>query len=505
MSAPASTPHPRPAPVHPRTPLMHRNRTAAALAVLLTAAACAPHAPASAPAPATRTGGVPFPVELRAAIDSVANAAVAAGELPGLAVGVWAEGRPVHVRGYGLAVVDGAVAVTDSTAFRIGSIAKQMTAAAVLRLEEQGRLSLSDPVARHVPGVPSHWEGVTLGHLLTHTGGVPSYTDQAEWQRGFGDTLTVDELIGMVRDLPLDFEPGTRWAYSNTGYLLLGPVIERVSGRTYARYVAEELTGPLGLRETGACREGAPGAATGYRPGPDGFVPAASNQVGGPFADGDLCASVRDLLRWTEALAEGRVVSPATYRRMTTRARLDDGREVHYGYGFDLLHLDGVGPVAEHGGGVPGFRAHLAHYPGQGVTIAVLTNRGTNTAQVVKETIARRLFVELLPAVVHRELPAGRISVYAGTYDLYLPSAGLGPFAIRVFGRDGQLLAEAEGTEFPLLWQGEHAFVDGVEAGLGLTFEVENGRAVRLVMERSGLSFEGALQEKGTTGATTPD
>jgi D-alanyl-D-alanine carboxypeptidase len=450
---------------------------------------------ATASIPGAQNGEHDLPAAVVSEIDSTVRAFVDNGDLPALAAGVWAKGRPIYMRGHGMAHIDAAVAASESTPFRIGSIAKQMTAAAVMRLEAQGRLSLSDPISRFIDDAPAHWEPVTLHHLLTHTGGMPSYTDRQEWRERHSEKLSVDDLIAIFRDLPLTFEPGTSWAYSNSGYLLLGPVIERASGRSYSEYVTEELAAPLGLRETGPCDERRAGMAVGYRPGAEGFIPAASNQIGGPFADGDLCSSVRDLLRWTNALSEGRVVSAESWSRMTSRARLDDGREIHYGYGFDLLHLEGVGEVVEHGGGVPGFRSHLAYYPEQDVAIVVLTNRGTDTAQMVKEAIARHLFADLLPRTVDLALPPGQIAVYVGSYDLYLAPSNQGPFTMGIFEREGRMFAEVEKNEIPLLWQGQHEFVDGLELGLRLRFEVEGGRAVKLISERSGLKFEGTRLE----------
>jgi D-alanyl-D-alanine carboxypeptidase len=481
---------------------MHRFRSGAAVAALLVGGACVPQAPASSAAPEfsaspPTAGTEPMEVvgDLQSAIDSIANATVDGGELPGISVGVWAGGKLVHLRGYGLAVLEGAAAATDSTAFRIGSIAKQITAAAVLRLEEQGRISVSDPISRYLADAPAHWEAVTIHHLLTHTSGIPSYTELEEWRSRSSEHLTIDQLIGFIRELPLEFEPGAGWVYNNSGYLLLGPVIERVSGLTYTQYIAEELATPLGLRETGGCGEQDPGTAVGYRPGPDGFVPAAGNQLGGTFADGDLCSSARDLLRWTAALAEGRIVRPATYTRMTTRGMLSDGREFPYGYGFQLLHHEGAGRVVEHGGGVPGFVSSLAYYPEQDVIIAVLTNRGTNTAPLVKEAIARHVFADLRPPVLDIELPAERISTYTGSYELYLSPSNIGPFPARIVERDGKILARVEEMEIPLLWQGRHEFVDGLDLGLRLSFEVEDARAVKLVMQRSGMNFEGERRQ----------
>jgi D-alanyl-D-alanine carboxypeptidase len=456
--------------------------------VCLLALACAPGLPPSA-APAA--AGPALAPEVLSAVDSIARAAVSGGQVAGMAVAVSSGGRQVFGRGYGVLRVEDGAPVTDSTVFRIGSIAKQMTAGAIMRLEEEGRLSLSDPVGRYLVHAPAHWEAATIRHLLTHTSGIPSYTDLDEFWAVATEHLPAERRIGMVRDLPLSFEPGSRWAYSNTGYLLLGEILERVDGRPYGRYVQEELLAPLGLRETGACSEADPRMAQGYRPGAEVLVPARTNQVGGPFADGDLCSSVRDLLRWTDALASGRVVRPGTYQRMITRARLDDGTEVHYGFGFDVMHLDGVGRIIEHGGGVPGFIGHLAYYPERGVAVAVLTNTFSPTAQTAKRGMERAIFASLLPAVMDLEVPVERLAVYEGTYELYLPGANMGPFPMRIFALDGRLMAEADQTSIPLRWQGGHEFVDGAEAGLRLIFEVVDGRALRLVVQRSGVEFSG--------------
>jgi D-alanyl-D-alanine carboxypeptidase len=452
-------------------------------------------APAQVGTPAPRSAEAAAAPEVLAAIDSIALAAVQGGEVAGISVGVAAGGRPIHTRSYGLAVVEDASPASDSTVFRIGSIAKQITAAAVLRLEEEGRLSLEDPIAPHLTDTPRHWKAVTIRQLLNHTSGISSYTDLDEhWDRAT-EHMPVEERVGMVRDLPLVFAPGTRWAYNNTGYLLLGQIIENLSGRPYGQYVEQEFVAPLGLRETFACSEADPRMARGYRRGPEGFAAARSNQIGGPFADGDICSSVRDLLRWTTALASGRVVRPETFRRMITRGRLDGGGEIHYGYGFDVMHLDGVGLVAEHGGGVPGFISHLAFYPEQDVIIVVLTNTFEKTAPMAKKAIERVLFASLLPAVLDVELPAERATIYEGTYELNLPGANLGPLPMRIVAADGRLMAEADQVSIPLRWQGGHEFADGGEAGLHMIFEVVDGRAVKLVVQRSGLEFEGSRVE----------
>jgi D-alanyl-D-alanine carboxypeptidase len=478
-----------------RMPARRRYRLSAVAACMLAAAGCAPAAmtpaaPTGPAAPAAAAVAWAPATAALTAVDSIVRAAVEGGDVAGISAGIAAGGRVVHLVGHGLASQETGVAASDSTVYRIGSIAKQMTAAAVLRLEQEGRLSVSDPIERFLPDVPPQWAGVTLHHLLTHTSGIPSYTNVREFWDRATERLSVSDRLAYVTRLPLDFEPGSRWAYSNTGYLLLGPIIERASGVTYAHYV-KQLLAPVGLRETGACGDDDPRLAIGYVRRGAALEPALSNQVGDTFADGDLCSSVRDLLRWSGALASGAVIPQASYHRMVTRARLNDGREVHYGYGVDIMALDGVGPVVEHGGGVPGFRSHLAYYPEHDVAIVVLTNTAEPAAHLAKRAMERQVFAALLPEVVALELPAERAAQYEGTFNLYLRSADMGPFPMRVLVSDGRLVAVADGAEVPLLWQGGHEFADGMNEGLRLHFEVVDGRATRLTVTRAGLEFVG--------------
>ncbi|TVP53823.1 MAG: class A beta-lactamase-related serine hydrolase, partial [Gemmatimonadales bacterium] len=190
------------------------------------------------------------------ALDSLGQATVDSGRSVGLGLGVFHAGEPVFSEGFGWADLEHRVPVTDSTVFRIGSVTKQFTAAAILRLAEEGALSLDDELTRFLPDYPTGDHPITVRHLLNHTSGIPNYTALgAAWLSGITLDRSHDEMLALFQDEPLDFEPGQRFAYSNSGYYLLGMVIEEVTGRPYDEFMEEDIFEPLGLRDTSYCWE----------------------------------------------------------------------------------------------------------------------------------------------------------------------------------------------------------------------------------------------------------
>lgn len=293
---------------------------------------------------------------------------------PGVSVAVIRGGRDTLVyRGYGLADVENDVPATPRTVYRIGSISKQFTAALILRLAEENRLSLDDSIHRYVVGLPEAWLGVRIRHLLNHTAGVPGF--ERHWYlRGIREeALTPDSVIRLVRDEPLEFAPGMDWKYSNLGYTLLGMTIERVTGERYADALESRILRPLGLKETRYCYL-APlirHRASGYQQRDTGVVNADYTSMTAPFAAGALCSTVGDLAAWNRALAGGRVVSAASWRRMTTPDSA--ARASSYGYGVVVMEVAGR-RVIRHNGGIQGFRADNAYVPGDSLSVTVLTN-----------------------------------------------------------------------------------------------------------------------------------
>lgn len=387
----------------------------------------------------------------RPAVDREAVAKFAQDELaklypsdgPGAAVLIRLGGEDLLRRGYGLANLDLGVPVSPDHLFEIGSVTKQFTAAAILRLAEAGRLSLDDPIGRFLPDFPTGEATVTLAHLLHHTSGVPSYTEMEEWMPRWREDMTLDTLIGLFRGKPLEFAPGSNWNYSNSGYVLLGAVIEKVSGKSYEAYVEEELLAPLGLARTryGHQEELAPGRVNGYQKGRDGWQNAPYLSLSQPYAAGSLMSTVDDLARWAEALERGEVVSAAWRDRMFTPAVLAGGEQAgvdtRYGLGIGVGRLGGLA-VHEHGGGIHGFVSSLLSMPELDLVIVVLAN---NTAAGSPSELSRRIAAvaagqDGAPTPV--SLPAEQLDEYTGVYRV--PDGGAAPEQRRFVSREGDSL-----------------------------------------------------------------
>lgn len=426
--------------------------------------------------------------ELVQALDSLGRHTVESGSAVGLGLGVYRDGEPVLSNGYGEADAENGVAATDSTVFRIGSVTKQFTAAAVLRLEEEGALSRDDELTDFLPEYPVRGREVTLHHLLTHTSGIPNYTDLERWQEKWSLELSHEEMLELFQEEPFDFEPGEEFAYSNSGYFLLGLVVEEASGMDYDAYLEETFFEPLELRDTRYCWHEPliPRRARGYtRAGEEGDVRNAPYiDMGQPYAAGALCSSVRDLARWSEALHGGEVLSPDAYERMTTAVDMPEGARMEYGYGVVLSELQDARRI-QHGGGIPGFNAQLAHYPAEDLTVVALANLNGPAADEVAEAAARLALGLEEPEVADEALSTEERRRYVGTYDLEV-------MEIEVFEEDGELVAQGEGQpSFPLLYQGDHEFRASFDTSVRLVFTVEEERAESVVLHQGGMEFEG--------------
>lgn len=326
-------------------------------------------------------------------VDALARDAVASG-VPGLSVVILKGSSVWYAKGFGLADRERDIPATPLTPYQIGSITKQMTAAAIMRLEEQGRLRVEDSVRDYVPELDTRGRTITLHHLLTHTSGIANYTDLLT---DAYVPMSEDEVIALINSRPLDFEPGTSWSYSNGGYYVLGLVIERVSGMTYPELLRRQLFEPLGLKETTYC---------GYDPlraPPSGYyrdagvtVPVAAIDMSLVFAAGGVCSTAVDLVRWSRALVSGRVVSPASYETMITPVRLSNGTTVEYGYG--LVPAEYLGrKLVFHDGAVPGFTTSAMYFPEDDLTIVVLTNL-TDPFRNVPVNLSLKIALELFTA-----------------------------------------------------------------------------------------------------------
>ena len=387
-------------------------------------------------------------------VDSIANAAIAEKRTAGVSVAVVKNGRTIVAKGYGFADLENDVPATAATVYRIGSVTKQFTSAAIMRLMEQGKLSLDDTLQKFFPNFPAQGNRVTVRHLLNHTSGIRSYTSLGpRWARVIRLDLAPDSMVALFANEPFDFKPGDAYRYNNSGYFLLGMIIEKLSGKTYAQYVKDEFFTPLGLESTIYCDQ-APlikRRAQGYATQPGGgFINAEPLSMTQPYAAGSLCSTVTDLVKWTEALSSGKVVSPASYKLMTTPVSLNDGKPMAYGFGLGTGLLGGHRQVS-HNGGINGFVSELHHYPDDSLITVVLTNTGALTAIELERRIARRaLGIKDLPAVA---IDAAALQRLVGEYTI-------GTARVRIFVEGGRLRAESPGAPaFGLKHVGNERFV----------------------------------------------
>lgn len=296
-----------------------------------------------------------------------------AADQPGTVVLVAKDGKILFRKAYGLASVELEAPMQPGMVFRIGSITKQVTAAAVLKLMEEGKVDLEAPIARYVDELPKAWEAVTVEQLLQHTGGIPTHKAAQNYKARMREDMTPAEILkAFAVDQPLEFEPDTKYRYTDTGYILLGMLIEKVSGQTYADFVQKRFFEPLGLKHMryGSETELIPGLVPGYTKGPK---PCAYRSTTQAFASGGLVSDADDVARWLLALYEGKVLKPESLGRMMAPLKLKDGKEVGYGHGIGFRPL-GKARLAGHAGGVPGFKSWAEADPATRTLVIILNN-----------------------------------------------------------------------------------------------------------------------------------
>jgi CubicO group peptidase (beta-lactamase class C family) len=445
-------------------------------------------------AQASRNAAVSRDVIARAT-DSLANAAIKNGPLAALSIAVVRGRDTIVMKGYGFADMENEVPATAQTIYRIGSVTKQFTSAAIMRLVEEGKLSLDDDVTKYVPNAPVQGRRVPVRLLLNHTSGIPSYTDIGPvFGRHIRTDLTRDSLLALVRSDSLQFEPGRHFYYNNTGYYLLGMIIEKVTGKKYGDYLNETFFTPNNLSSTMYCSVSPiiKKRAQGYDRTPGGLVNAAYISMDLPYAAGSLCSSVGDLVAWTRLLHSGKIVNATSFQAMTTPVKLPVPRPMSYGFGLVSDTL-GSHRRIQHGGGINGFISSLAHYPNDSLTIVVLANTSPAPSDQLADDIARIAFgmPARTPPARPADLPiaAEEFARLAGNYRLGWPDGKRRP--TRVYQENGQLMIQIEGQPaIKLMKQADpNTFVITGQPGR-VRFDVANGTVTGFVIERGARSLE---------------
>ena len=331
-----------------------------------------------------------------AAMDRVAAAAVAKGESPGLQVAVFKDGKAVLVKGYGSANLEQGVRISNDSILRVGSVTKQFTAAALLQLAEDGKLSTQDKLSKYYPDFP-RGNDITLEQMLHHTSGIHSYTSDPSFEKEGMVHRSTEEMVEYIAKLPKtqDFEPGTDWSYSNSAFFILGGVIEKVSGEPLAKVFKTRLFEPAGMTHSALDDETeiVIGRVRGYSgAGPGKFTNAPFISMSIPGAAGSIRSTATDLAKWNAALYGGKILKPASLAAMLAPGKLNSGEtsgtamskmmaaagapskgHSEYGYALFLSEVDGHRKI-DHGGGIYGFSASLSEFPDDHATVVVLSN-----------------------------------------------------------------------------------------------------------------------------------
>jgi D-alanyl-D-alanine carboxypeptidase len=311
-------------------------------------------------------------VDLGVRIDKVLASSYKA-DAPGITIIVVKDGNTLLRKGYGLADIAQRRPLMPDAVLHIASLTKQFTSTAILMLVDDGKINLGDDITLYLPDYPTKGKRITIEHLLTHSSGIVSYTSKGDTR--LATEIPVQQMIDSFKNDPLEFEPGSDYKYNNSGYYLLGAIIEKVSGKTYDKFVEQRIFVPLGMTHTAYAGHERIKAehALGYTSSPKGYIPSAPIIASGPYAAGALVSTVDDLARWDAAVSSGKLLKAATWQRAFTPYILSTGKTTAYGYGWGLGGFRGT-KMVWHDGGIDGFNSFAMRLPSEKVYVAVLSN-----------------------------------------------------------------------------------------------------------------------------------
>jgi len=354
-------------------------------------------------------------------------------------------------------------------------------------MQQDGKLNINDPVSKYLSDAPKAWEKITLANLLGHTSGIPNFTSFKEFDAWAASAHTWEEEYAFFKDKPLDFEPGTKYEYSNSNYEVLGGILEKVSGKKYGDLLHERIFSPLGMNDSGLDNDELilPQRAEGYMPGPKGLMVARSESMTVPFSAGSIYSTTGDLLKWEHGLFGGKVLSSDSLKAMTTPGKGD------YGLGVIVSNRDGV-KVVEHGGGIEGFSSNLMYVPEQRICVVVLANvNGPAPGQMGEQLLDVALGKAVVLNSERKPVPITQTesAKFIGVYDL-TPT-----FAITIAQAGDGLTAQGPGQPaIPIMYQGikdGHArfFITIGEGGAEIEFVPDpTGSIQSLILHEDGVN-----------------
>ncbi|MGE0129809.1 MAG: serine hydrolase [Blastocatellales bacterium] len=391
------------------------------------------------------------------------------------------DGKVIFSKGYGMANAEWDIPNTPQTKFRLGSITKQFAAASILLLQERGKLSVQDSVCKYVENCPAAWSGITIHHLLTHTSGIPNFTSFPDYPKTMMIPVTMESLIARFKDRPLDFKIGEKMSYSNSGYVLLGHIIEKAAGESYENFLQKNILDPLKMANTGYDHHDKilKNRATGYSLNRGKRINSLHIDMTIPHAAGAMYSTVEDLLAWNEALFSDKLLSAKSREAMMT---VDKN---NYAYGL-VVNQQHNRRMVSHGGGINGFATFLARFPEEKVTVVVLRNAdyGSPNPGKVSSDMAAILFGEKY------EIPRERVAIRIDPkiLDAYVGQYELTPNFIITMTREGDsLMTQATGQpKFEIFPESETKFFLKVVDAQVTFVKDGKGAVTHLIMHQGG-------------------
>ncbi|MGI0133356.1 MAG: serine hydrolase [Candidatus Micrarchaeaceae archaeon] len=440
--------------------------------------------------------------DMRSKIDQYMNAAAKVEHFMG-SVLVARGAQVVNAKGYGMADLKAHVPNTADTEFRIGSVTKQFTAMAILMLQSDGKLNVQDNICKYVPDCPKDWQPITIYNLLTHTSGIPNFTGFPNYMTVQAQPHTPTQLLALFKDKPLDFKPGAKFSYSNSGYVVLGYIIERASGETYKQFLQQHIFGSLGMKNSGydSSHPTAKNHAKGYEYSHGEYKPAQYVDMSVPFSAGALYSTVQDLYTWDRALAAGKLIPNSLQKQMFTPQVLVGGElskavgdQSYYGFGWFISNEFGHKEYS-HEGGIQGFTSFNSWFPDQHVYVIVLDNMTSPDVFTVSRSLAAIVFggkytIPEVPKAIH--LPAKELQKFVGRYQV---KPG---FLMFVTLADDQLKAQLTGqSAFPIYPESKtRFFFKIVRAEINFATNAK-GEVTGFVLHQSGQSIPGKKLKPG--------
>ncbi|VAV85767.1 Beta-lactamase class C-like and penicillin binding proteins (PBPs) superfamily, partial [hydrothermal vent metagenome] len=360
---------------------------------------------------------------------------------PGATALISKNGEVIYRKAFGNANLELGITMTPENVFEIGSITKQFTAISILMLMEQGKLNLDDEITKFIPDYPSNGKTITVHHLLNHTSGIKSYTSMESFMKNARIDMTPTELIDVFKNEPMDFNPGEKFLYNNSGYILLGYIIEVISGQTYADFIEKNIFEKLKMSNSyyGSMTKLIKNRASGYQDR-NGYINAEYLSLTLPYAAGSLMSNVDDLLIWQKALNTYQLISRESYEKAIHGSTLNNGEHIDYGYGLNEGNINGSVSIS-HGGGIFGYTTQGIYLPNEDVFVSVLTNCDCNSPGGVANKIAALVIGKPYPDIKDAiTLSENELQKWTGAYQFE-------DGAVRfITVKDGKIFSQREGS-----------------------------------------------------------